>query len=281
MKPLADYSHIKGFNYTASYAKDDRDFWEHYRHDVVDREMGYAQRMNLNSARIFLPYVSYVRDPSGFLAGVKDFVQTAWAHGISTPPIVYFGRPFYPDFEEKEPAEGEPHLVSMLKPENYHLADEYFDDLCDAIGSEPGLLFWDIANEPGYHTPNFVTFYPEEPAFRQELSPMPEDMESFRAKQELVWQFIRHAIAHVREKDPVNALGVGNTYAYEIEPSKTAPLVDILVYHDYFETRSRVRNVCEIMKRLSEQYHKPVINNETCCLCRSNPYDMAVEILQE
>ena len=110
---------------------------------------------------------------------------------------------------------------------------------------------------------------------------MPEDMESFRAKQELVWQFIRHAIAHVREKDPVNALGVGNTYAYEIEPSKTAPLVDILVYHDYFETRSRVRNVCEIMKRLSEQYHKPVINNETCCLCRSNPYDMALEILQE
>lgn len=281
MKPLADYSHIRGFNYTASYAKDDRDFWEHYRHDVVDREMGYAQRMNLNSARIFLPYVSYLRDPSGFLAGVKDFVQTAWAHGISTSPIVYFGRPFYPDFEEKEPAEGEPRLVSMLKPENYHLADEYFDDLCDAIGGEPGLLFWDIANEPGYHTPNFVTFYPEEPAFRQELSPMPEDMESFRAKQELVWQFIRHAIAHVREKDPVNALGVGNTYAYEIEPSKTAPLVDILVYHDYFETRSRVRNVCEIMKRLSEQYHKPVINNETCCLCRSNPYDMALEILQE
>ena len=82
-------------------------------------------------------------------------------------------------------------------------------------------------------------------------------------------------------KGPVNALGVGNTYAYEIEPSKTAPLVDILVYHDYFETRSRVRNVCEIMKRLSEQYHKPVINNETCCLCRSNPYDMALEILQE
>ena len=169
----------------------------------------------------------------------------------------------------------------MLKPENYHLADEYFDDLCDAVGGEPGLLFWDVANEPGYHTPEFVTYYPEEPEFRHALSEKPEDMDSFRAKQELVWQFIRHAIAHIREKDPVNALGVGNTYAYEIEPSKTAPLVDILVYHDYFETRSRVRGVCEIMKRLSEQYHKPVINNETCCLCRSNPYDMELELMQE
>ncbi len=111
MKPLADYSHIRGFNYTASYARDDRDFWEHYRHDVVDRELGYAQRMSLNSARVFLPYVSYLRDREGFLAAVKDFVRTAWARGISTSPIVYFGRPFYPDFEEKEPEEGEPRLV--------------------------------------------------------------------------------------------------------------------------------------------------------------------------
>jgi len=28
---------------------------------------------------------------------------------------------------------------------------------------------------------------------------------------------------------------------------------------------------------LSQKYGKPVINNETGCLCRSNPYDMAVE----
>lgn len=54
MKPLADYSHIRGFNYTPSYAQNDLDFWNNYRHDVVDREMGYAQRLGLNSARIFL-----------------------------------------------------------------------------------------------------------------------------------------------------------------------------------------------------------------------------------
>lgn len=150
-----------------------------------------------------------------------------------------------------------------------------------AVGSEPGLLFWDIANDPAYHTPNFVTFYPEEPEFRHLLDPKPQDMEAFRAKQESVWAFIRHAIAHVREKDPVNALGVGNTYAYEIEPSQTAPLVDVLIFHNYFETRKRVRDECEIMKRLSQKYNKPVVNNECCCLCRSNPYDMELEILAE
>lgn len=281
MKPLADYSHIRGFNYTASYAQNDLDFWNNYRHDVVDREMGYAQRLGLNSARVFLAYKAYLRDKAAFQQNLKDFVQTAWAHGVSTTPIIYCGGPFYPDFVEEAPKDGLPRIVSMLEPENYPLADEYFDDIYEAVGKEPGLLFWDIANEPGYHTPNFVTFYPEEPDFRKELSPQPEDMEAFRAKQELVWRFIRHAIAHVREKDPVNALGVGNTYAYEIEPSKTAELVDILIYHDYFETRKRVRDICEIMKALGKKYHKPVINNETCCLCRANPYDMELEILQE
>ena len=281
MKPLADYSHIRGFNYTPSYAQNDLDFWNNYRHDVVDREMGYAQRLGLNSARIFLAYKAYLRDPRQFQENLRDFVQTAWAHGISTTPILYCGGPFYPDFVEEEAHDGLPAIPSILKPENYHLADEFFDDVYQAVGSEPGLLFWDIANEPGYHTPNFVTFYPEEPEFRHLLDPKPQDMEAFRAKQESVWAFIRHAIAHVREKDPVNALGVGNTYAYEIEPSQTAPLVDVLIFHNYFETRKRVRDECEIMKRLSQKYNKPVVNNECCCLCRSNPYDMELEILAE
>ncbi|MDO4283782.1 MAG: hypothetical protein Q4C60_00470 [Eubacteriales bacterium] len=280
MKPLGDYSHIKGFNYTASYAKNDYEFWSDYRHDVVEREMGYAQRIGFNSARLFTPHRCYVENRERFLANLRDFVQTAWAHGISSSPIVYFGREFYPDFQPDE-GEAAAGLTDMLRPENYPLSCAYFDDLYEAVGQEPGLIFWDVSNEPGYHTPNFVTFHEQEPAFRREMDPVPEDMEAFREKQESVWRFLHHVIAHMREKDPVNAIGIGNTYAYEIEPSGTAPLVDILIYHDYFETRKRVRDVCDMMKALGEKYGKPVINNETGCLCRANPYDMELEILQE
>lgn len=48
-------------------------------------------------------------------------------------------------------------------------------------------------------------------------------------------------------------------------------------FHDYLETRSRVEATCRRAVELSQKYGKPVINNETGCLCRSNPYDMAVE----
>lgn len=273
MKPLSDYSHIRGFNYTASYAGNDEVFWDDYRHEVVEREMGYAQRLGLNSARVFLPFASYKKAPERFFSNISDFVRTAYQYGVSTSPIVFFGRCFYPDFEDDK--------VDMLAEENWDLSEAYFDELYAAIGQEPGLLFWDISNEPGYHTPNFVTFYPEEPDFRKALAKEPEDMEGFRAKQEQVWKFIRHCCRYVRKKDPVNAIGIGNTYAYEIEPSQTAELVDILIFHDYFETRKRVRDTCNLMKALSEKYGKPVINNETGCLCRANPYDMELAIMQE
>ena len=82
MKPLADYSHIRGFNYTPSYAQNDLDFWNNYRHDVVDREMGYAQRLGLNSARIFLAYKAYLRDPR---LGPRDFHH---AHPLLRRPLL-------------------------------------------------------------------------------------------------------------------------------------------------------------------------------------------------
>jgi hypothetical protein len=42
-----------------------------------------------------------------------------------------------------------------------------------------------------------------------------------------------------------------------------------------------MRSIYDKAKALGEKYGKPVINNETCCLCRANPYDMTLEILEE
>ena len=67
MKPLQDYSHIRGFNYTPSNSNRENHWLEFYDHDTVDREMGYAERLRLNSARIFLQYPAYLRDPKKYL----------------------------------------------------------------------------------------------------------------------------------------------------------------------------------------------------------------------
>lgn len=279
---MKDYSTLRGFNYTQSSTVSDTGFWDHYDHAIVDRELGYAHRLGLNSARVFLPYSSYHRDAQAFLSSVKDFVQTAWKHGISTSPIIYHGFRFLPeDFEYKPTVAGTlpPLPKTVLTPACWTLGETYFDDLLAAIGGEPGLLFWDISNEPGYHD-DFLTWYDGEPEYLQTFRQKP-DMEVLRANQEKTWEIVRHFCKYVKAKDPRHDIGIGNIFIFETEPSRTIDLVDIIIFHDYSATRGRMRRIYDMAKALQEKYGKPVINNETCCLCRSNPYDMTLEMLEE
>lgn len=284
MRKKVDYSAIRGFNYTQPDCGMDLKFWTNYNHDIVDRDMGYAERLHLNSARIFLIYDCYKENPKQFLANVKDFVRTAWKHGISTNPIVFLGFRFAPD---------EPPLSSMIMskpglrplskaiedPSCWYLGEQYFDALYEAIGNEPGLLFWDIANEPGY-TDNFVTWYDDEPLYQQDYQERP-DMALLRERQEKTWAIVRHFCKYVKAKDPDHDIGVGNIYIYETEHSGTAELVDVIVFHDYFCTRRRIREMLDMAVALGKKYNKPVLNNEMCCLCRANPYDMSIELHNE
>ena len=281
MKPLKDYSFVRGFNYTQSNVWTDVNFWEEYDHDIVERDLGYAERLRLNSARIFLTYSSYVKNPKQFLSNVKDFVRTAWKHGISTNPIIYHGMRFLPeDLNEKRTDGATLSLPRTLEDKScWVLGEQYFDDLYETIGNEPGLLFWDISNEPGFRIGN-ATWYDEEPEYARAWEKTP-DLKAVRARQELVWEFIRHFCRYVRKKDPVNAIGIGNTFIYETEPSRTAELVDIIVFHDYSETASRIRRTYDYARALGEKYGKPVINNETGCLCRANPYDAVIRASEE
>ncbi len=279
---MKDYSFLRGFNYTQSSASSDVDFWAGYDHAVVERDMGYAQRLGLNSARVFLTYSTYYHKREVFLANIKDFVQTAWKYGISTTPILFMGFRFIPEdfpYPQTVPGELPPLSQTVLDPSLWALGEKYVDDLLAAVGGEPGLLFWDIANEPGYHD-DFVTWYDGEPEFLQTFRKQP-DMAVLRANQEKTWAVVRHFCRYVKAKDPAHDIGVGNIFIFETEPSGTADLVDIIIFHDYSATRSRMRGIYEMAKALGEKYGKPVINNETCCLCRSNPYDMTLEMLQE
>ena len=283
MKRTVDYPAIRGFNYTQPNAWNDRDFWQHYDHGIVERDMGYARRLRLNSARIFLPYPVYRADPQRFLDNVRDFVRTAWKYGVSTNPIVFFEARFFPPEEEFRPVEGEtlPPLSKTLRtPGSWREGEEYFDRLCEAIGGEPGLLFWDISNEPGY-TDGFVTWYDEEPAYNRDFRPAPPDMAELRQKQEQTWAFIRHFCRYVKARDPAHDVGVGNIFIWETEASRTAELVDVIVFHDYSSTRARLRGVLETALALGRKYGKPVLDNEMCCLARANPYDMAIELHDE
>ena len=135
-----DLSNVRGFNYNTISSVDDArgvaytDQWIRYNHEEVNRDMGYAQRLHLNEARVFLSYNAWLKDRTAFREHLIDFVRTCHAHGIGVMPVlVDVAGEMMPNLFE---ASAKPQLR------------EWAQDLVSAIGKEPGLVFWDANNEP-------------------------------------------------------------------------------------------------------------------------------------
>ena len=213
---------------------------------TIERDLGYAQRLQLNSMRIWLRYKDYWQDPTAFIAKLRNYIRTANSKGISTMPVLWSGN-----------------MVDIAIVEEDYLptARKYVTDVVNAVKDEEGLFVWDIINEATCN--DYI------------LWGTPESRAEYEPK---MWRFVRRMCELVRLLDPVNAITVGNTFPRETEP--TVDLVDVISFHDYLETRKRVEASYTLADELSKKYAKPLINSELACLCRSNPYDMALEICE-
>jgi len=89
-KPLKDYSFIRGVNYGMQ-----GDL------AVLERDLGYAKRLNLNSTRIWLNFQGYERDPQAYVSRLRNYIRTSHGLGFSTMPILWNGNSLDPDTLEK------------------------------------------------------------------------------------------------------------------------------------------------------------------------------------
>jgi Beta-galactosidase/beta-glucuronidase len=235
-KPLKDYSFVRGVNY--GMMGDQK---------ILERDLGYAKRVNLNSTRIWLSYQGYERDPQGFIDRLRNYIRTSYRLGFTTMPILFNGNMLNPD---------------TLKPEFRPRGDAYVKAIVAAIKDEPGLLMWDVMNEP--LTNDYVGH-------------APADQKQQRIDE--ITAFIRYYIPLVKKVDPVNAVTVGYEISNQLEP--TADLVDVLTFHDYTPLRSTIEAAYKTAEDVSKKYGKPMLNSETACIARSNPYDVVLQIAEE
>lgn len=234
--PRKDYSAIRGVNYGMNADQ-----------AVLERDLGYARRLNLNSTRIWLSYQAYSKDPQAYISRLRNYIRTSQRLGFSTMPILWNGNSLNPD---------------TLEPPFRAQGDVYVKAIVEAIKDEPGLLAWDIMNEPFTNA-----YYDDAPAAE-------------KAKREAeITEFVRYYLALVKKADPRNAITVGYTFASQLEP--TADLVDILSFHDYTSLRSTVEEAYRTAEAVSKKVGKPIMNTETGCIARGNPYDMALEIAEK
>ncbi len=259
-KPFGD---LRGFNYTPSTAANDIAFWRDYDEGLVERELDLAQRLGLNSARVFLAYVVYEREPQAFLRRLGHFVAAAHARGIRTLPVVWDScfdetLPLYESDENKWiPNPGVQRLGRDFWPDG----ERYCQDLAQAIGPQPGLQMWDVMNEPT------VTTWLDVPAPLR------------NRRLQTVWSFARHFCGVMKRADPQHPVTVGVARAGEL--NDIGADVDILSWHDYSPTRQGVFDSITQAMQIATRFRKPAFLSEVGCLARANPYDMTLEICRQ
>ena len=143
-----DFRWMHGANYVASYAATDVEMWLNYDHDVIDRELGYAQKMGLNCVRVFLQSLVYHHDPQLYLARFEDFLATADTHGLKVMPILFdscFG--VAPSLESRHIWVANPGPDRMAK-EWWTESDNYARAVVSAHIGDRRIALWDVMNEP-------------------------------------------------------------------------------------------------------------------------------------
>jgi len=236
-KTQTDYSKIHGVCYLGWRADE----------ATVRQQLGWAKTIGINSTRIWLS--GYERDPKAFISSLKRYVEIADDMGISVMPILFNGNSLNP----------------MILEESYwkESGDEYVRATVTALKNLPGLLCWDIMNEPTCND-----YYKKAPAEEQD------------ARAEKIFKFVRHYCQLVKELAPDNDITVGVTYPKFIEYA-SPDLVDVISFHDYRETSAVIHENYEIANAAREKYGKQIINSEMGCIGRSNPYDLALQVAEE
>jgi len=235
-EPLKDYSFVRGVNYgmNADSAR-------------LVRELGYAKRLNLNSTRIWLSYQAYQRDPQGYIDRLRTYIRISNRLGFSTMPILWNGNSLNPE---------------TLNSDFRATGDAYVKAIVDAIKDEPGLLMWDIMNEP---------------LWNDYVNEAPDDVKEQHRTE--ITDFVRYYLTYVKQLDPVNATTVGHVVAQNAH--RTADLVDVISFHDYTGLRSTIEEAYGVAEELGTKYDKPIMNTETGCIARANPYDVVLQIAEE
>lgn len=235
-KPEIDCSTIRGVCYFCG------------NEEQARRELGYGKRVNLNAVRFWTSQDQFERRGDEYVQSIVNFVRLCDENGYKSMPILFNGNGLNP---------------AKIEPDAYDKADAFAVALVNALKDEPGLLMFDIMNEPLCNP--YVNASPKEER---------------AARSEKIWAFLRHEIALVQQLAPDCLLTVGYTTAWEIEES-TASMLDVLSFHDYSDRREKIGNNFKLAAEWGKKLNKQVMNTETGCLARANPYEMALQYCNE
>jgi len=256
------YPWLVGCNFIPSTAINQLEMWQAETFDpaTIDRELGYAQSIGMNTMRVFLHDIAWREDQEGFYSRVDKYLEIADRHGVKTL-FVIFDAVWHPNpHPGKQPAPvpgvhnsgwvQSPGRAYLESPEKQDELKPYVIGLLTRYKNDHRILAWDLFNEPD--NPNRQAYGRD--GARIELN------EPDKAK--FATQLLEKTFAWAREAQPSQPVTSGVWLGdYLTHPTALQRLQleqsDVITFHNY-DGPDELRKRIEGLKKLG----RPVLCTE-------------------
>lgn len=151
---------LVGSNYVPATAINQLEMWQAETFDpaTIDKELGWARSMGMNTMRVFLHNLLWEQDPKAFVSRIDAFLVIAARHGIK-PLFVLFDSCWDPEPHlgpQHPPIPGvhnsgwvqSPGRLRLEDASQYPLLRAYVEGIVGAFAKDERILGWDVWNEP-------------------------------------------------------------------------------------------------------------------------------------
>jgi hypothetical protein len=247
---------LVGSNYIPASAINELEMWQADTFDPqrIDKELGWAESIGLNTMRVFLHDLPWQQDAKGFQKRIDTFLEIAAKHHIK-PLFVLFDSCWDPDprlGKQHEPRPGvhnsgwvqSPGAKALQDTSQYPRLEAYVKGVIAAFRDDKRILGWDVWNEPD--NTNGGSY--KDPAH----------------KAELVLALLPRAFTWAREARPSQPLTSGVWQGDWSAPEKLGPTAkiqleqsDVVSFHSYDKPEVFEKRILSL-----QQYQRPIFCTE-------------------
>jgi hypothetical protein len=265
---------LVGANFIPQDAINQLEMWQAdtFNPKEIDRELGWAEGIGMNTIRVFLHDLLWQQDQAGFERRLDTFLAIAAKHHIR-PLLVLFDSCWdpYPKLGPQHPPipgrhnsgwVQSPGANALADPSQYARLRAYTTGIIKAFANDQRILGWDLWNEP-------------------DNGNVPADSQvELKNKVELVDALLPKVFAWAREANPAQPLTSGiwtGDWSSLDKMSSTARIQiaesDVISFHNYDWPESFERHV-----RMLQQFRRPLICTEYMARGNGSTFDTVLPV---
>lgn len=152
---------LVGANFAPSTAINQLEMWQADTFDpeTIDRELGWAEELGMNTMRVFLHHMLWEQDSKGFISKIETYLKIADKHGIKTM-FVLLDDVWHPYPKLGKQPEPTPHVHNsgwvqspghevLIDAKKCDALEPYIKGIITHLKNDKRVLIWDLYNEPG------------------------------------------------------------------------------------------------------------------------------------